>query len=50
MRTFVILLVVISLGYWMGYWHGRAYELYISAQHYGAIPKEMTWKQFLNRK
>lgn len=49
MTTILIIVATLAAGYWMGYWHGRIYELYLSAKKYHAIPDDMTWEQFLDR-
>lgn len=51
-RWVVIIIAIVSygLGYWGGYWHGRAKEMYESGKRYGAIPSETTWSQWLERK
>jgi hypothetical protein len=46
----IAIILSLGTGYWMGYWHGRTYELYLSAKKYNAIPADMTWEQFLDLK
>lgn len=50
LRHMIVALCVITIGYWMGYWHGRTYELYESAKRYGVIPATMTWGEFVKQR